>query len=494
VAIDPGLRRLALRTLLPAFRGHTVPPWVIDLIGAGVGGFIIFGYNIVDQAQLTALTGELRTARPDLLLSIDEEGGDVTRLAHLSGSPYPGNAALGAVNDIVLTEAIYRAIGLDLLAAGFNLNLAPTVDVNSSDDNPIIGTRAFGADPARVAAHAAAAVTGLQSVGVAACAKHFPGHGATSTDSHLELPTVDVPVELLRERDLAPFAAVIKAGTQAVMTAHIRVPVLTGDLPATLSRAAMFDLLRREMGFAGVVVTDALEMRGVAEPAGGTAKAAARALAAGNDLLCLGSRVDAELVEETVTEIVAAVDAGWLPLSRVEEAAERVAGLANWTAAARSAGPAEDNIGYPAARRAVRVEGSLAGLGAPLIVQVLESDAEINIAVGPGVPWGLGPHINGTEQVQIASQSASPTVLRATAGTRPIVVVGRNLHRLPGAAGLIEELASSHPVIAVEMGWPSTWRPSGVRAFVTTYGASRANGWAAAAALGLLPKPELHAT
>ena len=487
MAIDPGLRRLALRTLLPAFRGDTAPSWAIDLIADGVGGYIIFGYNIVDREQLAALTGQLRAARSDVLISVDEEGGDVTRLAHHAGSPYPGNAALGAVDDLGLTERIYRAIGLDLLAAGFNLNLAPTIDVNTTDENPIIGTRAFGAEAPKVAAHAAAAITGLQSVGVAACAKHFPGHGATNSDSHRELPTVDVPIELLRERDLAPFAAAIKAGTQAVMTAHIRVPVLTGDLPATLSRAAMFDLLRREMGFTGVVVTDALEMNGVAGPAGGTAKAAARALAAGNDLLCLGSRVDAELVEESVAEILAGVEAGWLPLSRVEEAAERVAGLATWTAAARAAQPAEDGIGYPAAQRAVKVEGSLAGLGVPLIVQVLESEAEVNIAVGPGVPWGLGPHINGTEQVHIASQSASPAALRAAAGTRPIVVVGRNLHRLPGAAGLIEELAASHPVVAVEMGWPSAWRPSGVRAFVTTYGASRANGWAAASTLGLLP-------
>lgn len=496
MAIDPGLRRLALRTLLPAFRGHTVPPWVTDLIADGVGGCLVFGYNIVDQKQLTALTGQLRTARPDIILAIDEEGGDVTRLAHVAGSPYPGNAALGAVDDVQLTERIYRAIGLDLLATGCNLNLAPTIDVNTTDDNPVIGTRSFGAEPAKVAAHSAAAITGLQSVGVAACAKHFPGHGATSTDSHRELPTVDVPMELLRERDLVPFDAAIKAGTQAVMTAHIRVPVLTGNLPATLSPAAMVDLLRSQLGFAGVVVTDALEMKGVAEPAGGTAKAAAQALAAGNDLLCLGSRVDAELVEQSVAEIVFAIDAGWLPLSRVEEAAERVAGLASWTAATRTAatrtaatrtaGPAEDGIGYPAAQRAVKVEGSLSGLGVPLVVQVLESEAEVNIAVGPGVPWGLGPHLNGTEQIQVASGSAAPAALRAVAGSRPIVVVGRNLHRLPGAASLIEELATSHPVVAVEMGWPSAWRPSGVRAFITTYGASRANGWAAASTLGLL--------
>jgi len=485
--IDPGLRRLALRTLLPAFRGQVAPAWITELIGEGLVGCIIFGYNIVDRDQLTALTGQLLDVRSDLLLSIDEEGGDVTRLAHAHGSPYPGNAALGAIDDVALTERIYRAIGLDLLATGFNVNLAPTVDVNSADDNPVIGTRSFGSDPARVAAQSAAAVVGLQSVGVAACVKHFPGHGGTSTDSHLDLPTVDVGMDVLRERDLAPFAAAIKAGTQAVMTAHIRVPVLTGDLPATLSRAAMVDLLRRELGFAGVVVTDALEMHAAAAVAGGTAAAAARALAAGNDLLCLGSRVDADLVEATIREIVAGVQAGWLPLTRVEEAAERMSGLAAWAVAARAAGPTEEGIGYLAAQRALRVEGSLVGLGTPLIVQILESDAEINIAVGPGVPWGLGPHLNGTEPLQVGYRNVSVEALRVAAGTRSIVVVGRNLHRLPGTARLIEDLATTHPVVAVEMGWPSSWRPSGVRAFVTTYGASRANGWAAAAALGLLP-------
>jgi beta-N-acetylhexosaminidase len=488
VAIDPGLRRLVLRTLLPAFRAHEAPGWVMDLIAEGVAGCIIFGYNIVDGGQLTALTGQLRAARSDLLLSIDEEGGDVTRLAHTDGSPYPGNAALGAIDDVVLTEQIYRAIGLDLLATGFNVNLAPTVDVNTADDNPVIGTRSFGSDPARVAAQSAAAVVGLQSVGVAACVKHFPGHGGTSTDSHLALPTVDVGLDVLRERDLVPFVAAIKAGTQAIMTAHIRVPALTGDLPATLSRAAMVDLLRQELGFAGVVISDALEMHAAASVAGGTAAAAARALAAGNDLLCLGSRVGEELVEETIRAIIAGIEDGWLPLTRVEEAADRVAGLAGWALATRSVAAPEDGIGYPAARRAVRIEGSLAGIGNPLVVQIVESDDEINIAVGPGVPWGLAPHLNGTEHLQVGYEAASAPALLNLAGTRPIVVVGRNLHRLPGAAGLIEHLAAAHPVVAVEMGWPSSrWRPAGVRAFVTTYGASRANGWAAAAALGLLP-------
>jgi len=489
VAIDPGLRRLILRTLLPAFPGLTPPRWALDLVAEGLGGYVIFYYNIRDDEQLTTLTAKLREANPGVLLSLDEEGGDVTRLGHVAGSPYPGNAALGAVGDPALTERIYRAIGEDLLATGFNLNLAPSLDVNTSDDNPVIGTRSFGSDPARVAIQAAAAIAGLQSVGVAACAKHFPGHGSTDSDSHHELPTVDVPLDVLRERDLAPFAAAIKAGTQAVMTAHIRVPVLTGDLPATFSSAALVDLLRGEMGFDGVVVSDALDMKAAAAIAGSTAKAAPRALLAGSDLLCVGGEVDQELVEATITEIAAAVDDGWLPTARLEDAAERVTALSRW---ARAAGgvtaPATgvtaagaDGIGYGAARRAVRVEGSLSGLSGPLVVQLAEKD--VNMAVGD-VPWGLGPHLNGTEQLRVSADTPLDEV-RAAAGTRPIVVVGRNLHRVPGASTLIESLAATNPVVAVEMGWPSAWRPSGVRAFVTTYGASRANGWAAADALGL---------
>jgi beta-N-acetylhexosaminidase len=486
VAIDPGLRRLILPTLLPAFPGFTPPAWALDLAAEGVGGFVIFFYNIADSEQLTRLTAALRERNPGVLLSLDEEGGDVTRLSHLAGSPYPGNAALGAIGDIALTERIYRAIGQDLRTAGFTLNLAPTLDVNTSDDNPVIGTRSFGSDPGRVAAQATAAITGLQSAGVAACAKHFPGHGSTSTDSHHELPTVDVPIGLLRERDLTPFAAAIKAGTQSVMTAHIRVPVLTGALPATFSRPVLIDLLRGELGFTGVVVSDALDMQATAALAGSTAKAAPRALLAGVDLVCIGGEVDQALIEESITETAAAVTDGWLPLARLEDAAERVATLSAWTlstaepATATPAG-AEEGIGYRAARRAVRVEGSLPGLQSPLVVQMAET--ETNIAVGD-VPWGLGPHINGTEQLHV-SINTPPEAVRAAAGTRAIVVVGRNLHRTPGASALIESLAATNAVVAVEMGWPSAWRPSGVRAFVTTYGASRANGWAAAQTLGL---------
>jgi beta-N-acetylhexosaminidase len=380
-----------------------------------------------------------------------------------------------------LTRRVYRAIGAELDEAGINLDLAPTVDVNTADDNPIIGTRSFGADPKLVATHAAAAVVGLQQAGVAACAKHFPGHGATVADSHLELPTVDATVEVLRERDLPPFVAAIEAGTKSIMTAHIRLPSLTGAAPATFSPAALVGLLRDELGFTGVVVTDALEMLGAAEYAGGIPAGAVLALAAGSDLLCIGADVDAALVEATAAGIVAAVGDGRLPLNRLEEAAARVDALSSWTRAGQRSGEGEPEIGYPVALGAIRVEGSVDGLTAPLVVQ-LESDS--SIAVGR-VPWGLGPHINGTDQLRVPPGGLSPAELLAQAAGRPVVFVGRNLHRLPGAPELIDAVAVHGPVVVVEMGWPSSWRPLHARAFIATYGASHANGRAAAETLGL---------
>ncbi|WP_433531821.1 glycoside hydrolase family 3 N-terminal domain-containing protein [Micromonospora sp. CA-263727] len=481
MGLDPGLRRLALGTLLAAYPGPVPPDWAVDLVADGLAGHTLFGTNIHDPAQVAASTAALRAGRADALVAIDEEGGDVTRLAHATGSPYPGNAALGAIGDVALTRRVYQAIGAELAALGITVNLAPTVDVNSADDNPVIGTRSFGADPVRVAAHSAAAAAGLQAAGVAACAKHFPGHGDTVADSHHELPTVDVPLDLLRQRDLPPFAAVVAAGAKAVMTAHIRVPALTGDGPATFSRAVLVDLLRGEYGFTGAVITDALEMKGAALAAGGIPPGAVRALAAGADLLCIGAKVDADLVERVAAEIVAALGDGRLDRARVEQAAGRAAELAAWTRAAGPTIATPTDLGYAAARRAVRVEGVLAGLDHPLVVQV---HAASTIAEGR-VPWGLGPHLDGTEEIRVLAAEADPAALRRLAGARPIVLVGRHLHRLPGGPELADALAATHPVTVVEMGWPADWRPASARAFVTTYGASHANGRAAAEALGL---------
>ncbi|GAA2508300.1 glycoside hydrolase family 3 protein [Winogradskya humida] len=473
--IDPGLQRLALGTILAAFVGKNVPEWLLRSLADGLAGVTLFGTNIESPAQVADLTTQLRSVRRDALIATDEEGGDVTRLAHRTGSAYPGNAALGVVDDVLLTRTAYTSIGSELAACGITLNFAPVADVNTTDDNPVIGTRSFGSDPALVARHTAAAVTGLQSAGVLACTKHFPGHGATRTDSHLDLPVVDAPLAVLRERDLPPFAAAIAAGTAAIMTAHLRIPALTGAGPATFSRAVLQDLLRHEYAFSGAIITDALEMRGAAGAVGGPGPAAVLALAAGADLLCLGAHVTPALVTTVVTDIVTAVGDGRLPRTRLEDAAARTAAL---TPAARTAmlAPAAD-IGWEVARRALRIEGSVADFGDVLVIK-LHTGSTI---VEGRVPWGLG-----VPALSIAAASTSADELIARAGSRPIVIIGRRLHRTEENRYLIESLTRRHTGVVVEMGWPSDWRPTGARAFLTTYGAGEVNGRAAAAALGLL--------
>ena len=339
LAADPALGGLADAVLIPPFPGGREPHWIRAALSGGLAGVTLFGLNIQDSGQLAGLTQRLRDATTEPIIAIDEEGGDVTRISHQAGSDYPGNAALGAIDDVRLTQSVYAALGADLAALGINLDLAPSVDVNTAADNPVIGTRSFGADPALVARHGAAAVTGLQSAGVAACAKHFPGHGSTSADTHLVLATIDAPLSVVRARDLPPFEAAIAAGVRAIMPSHLRLPELTGDLPASLSRRALTDLLRGELGYTGVIVSDGLEMQAVSEPYG-IPEAAVQAVIAGTDLLCLGRDQDQLSFLAVRAALIDAVRDGRLPGERLEEAAARVAELRAWTAAAAPAAAA----------------------------------------------------------------------------------------------------------------------------------------------------------
>src|SRR5689334_2783531 len=246
------LLRRADAVLQPGFVGTTPPAWVRRRLAGGLGGVTLFSRNIVDPAQVAALTAALRAENPDVVVAVDEEAGDVTRLESRTGSSRPGNLALGAVDDPELTEAVARDLGHELAAVGVTLNYAPDADVNSNADNPVIGVRSFGADPALVSRHTAAWVRGLQSAGVAACAKHFPGHGNTSVDSHHAAPMIEASREELFAVELRPFQAAVEAGVQAIMSAHLVVPAIDPEYPATLSRALLTDLLRDELGFDGL--------------------------------------------------------------------------------------------------------------------------------------------------------------------------------------------------------------------------------------------------
>src|SRR5215471_14827982 len=180
--VDPALGALADAILIPPFPGTTAPAWILRALERGLAGVTLFGPNVT--GDLAALTASLRSASAaEPVIAIDEEAGDVTRV-FFAGCPYPGNAALGAVDDVTLTRQVYAAVGAELARLGINTDLAPCADVLAPGGSHVVGTRSFGPDPQLVARHAAAAVAGLQASGVAACAKHFPGHGSTAADSH----------------------------------------------------------------------------------------------------------------------------------------------------------------------------------------------------------------------------------------------------------------------------------------------------------------------
>lgn len=482
------LHRDILTTLLPGFDGAVAPAWVLGRLAEGLGGVCLFGQNVADAAQLRELNAALRAANPAAVIAIDEEGGDVTRLFYDRGAPYPGNALLGRIDDPDLTERVARAVGEALVATGCTVAFAPDVDVNSNPDNPVIGVRSFGADPALAARHAAAWVRGLQSTGVAASAKHFPGHGDTSTDSHLALPVVDLPLETLRERELVPFRAAIAAGTRTIMTSHILLPRLDAEQPATLSPRIVHGLLRGELGFEGVIVTDALDMHG-ASGVHGIPEAAVRALAAGCDLLCIGSDNTPEQLDGIVAAIAAAVESGRLPAERVREAAARVRALGASApavpAAASAAGIDPAHTAADLARIAAAFElteaarARLAASGPVRTVVRIDTVASIAVGVAPWGPFafaaapGEPTWLDDADVLRVDPDSplADPAALRG-----PVLVVGRDLHRHPFAVAAIEALrAVRDDVVTVDMGWPSDDR---ALADVATFGASRLVGQA----------------
>uniref|UniRef100_UPI0015EF1D9C glycoside hydrolase family 3 protein n=1 Tax=Streptomyces albidus (ex Kaewkla and Franco 2022) TaxID=722709 RepID=UPI0015EF1D9C len=286
------LTRDALAVLQPGFTGTSAPDWLLRQLGEGLTAVGLFGRNIASSEQLAALTEQLRGVRPEVLVAIDEEGGDVTRLEARTGSSFPGNLALGHVDDPDLTRAVAHELGRRLAACGVNLNWAPSADVNSNPDNPVIGVRSFGDDPRLVARHTVAYIEGLQQAGVAACVKHFPGHGDTAVDSHHAMPRIDADMNTLHERELVPFRAAIAAGSKGVMSAHILLPALDATLPGTLSPAALTGLLRAPveeggLGYSGLIVTDGMEMQAITGTYG-LERGSVLALAAGADAVCVG--------------------------------------------------------------------------------------------------------------------------------------------------------------------------------------------------------------
>ena len=307
------------------FHGKSPSPEVLELVRRGVHGVVLFARNVEDAEQVAALVAALkREAGRPLLVSIDQEGGRVARLRAPQGfTELPPMRALGATGDEALAREVGALLGRELRAVGIDQDYAPVVDVDTNPANPVIGDRSFSRDPAVVARLGAALAQGLQSAGVAACAKHFPGHGDTSQDSHKDLPRLPHPRARLDAVELLPFGALARAGVASVMTAHVVFEALDPRRPATLAPDVM-RLLRDEVGYDGCAVSDDLEMKAVAEHFP-LEEAAPGAIAAGVDALLVCHT--AALQHRAIDLVRAAVEAGRIPRARLAEAGARVARL-----------------------------------------------------------------------------------------------------------------------------------------------------------------------
>lgn len=295
----------------------------------GLGGVTLFKRNIEEPAQVAELAREVRELVPGapLWVAVDQEGGRVARLRR-PFTEWPPMAVLGRDGNPTLTARFARALAAELSAVGITLDFAPVLDVHTNPANPIIGDRAFSHDAAVVASRGVTIIEELQRAGVAACGKHFPGHGDTAVDSHLALPVVEHPPDRIRRVECEPFRAAIAAGVAFMMTAHVLVPSMDEALPATLSKTIVDGLLRRELGYEGVILSDDLEMRALADgwPRG---EAAVLSIAAGCDgvLLCRAlseeRHRDLDAHVEVLEALIHAVEDGRIPYARFEDALAR---------------------------------------------------------------------------------------------------------------------------------------------------------------------------
>ena len=320
------LRRHAGQLALLGFAGHEIPPELKTIAREfDIGGVIFFARNIVSPQQVLELSREARTLARDipLWISVDQEGGRVARLKD-PFTRWPPMIALGRAPEgqaEALARRFAAALATELKAVGINLDFAPVLDVHTNPKNPVIGDRALGERADQVARLGRAIIETLQDTGLAACGKHFPGHGDTSTDSHHELPIVEQPPERLREVEFVPFKAAIQAGVASIMTAHVLIPAVDGERPATLSPALVDGMLKQELGYGGLVLSDDLEMKAISERYA-PGEAAAAAIAAGCDaFLVCGANADTHVA--AIEGVIRAVEAETLSIMRVEDALAR---------------------------------------------------------------------------------------------------------------------------------------------------------------------------
>ncbi|WP_438449301.1 beta-N-acetylhexosaminidase [Gorillibacterium sp. sgz5001074] len=436
------------------------------------GGIVYFRRNVERPGQLARLSRDLQRAAASagsgepLLIAIDQEGGMVARIDR-EVALMPGAMALGAAGKPRWVREAAAVTGRELRAMGINMNFAPCLDVNNNPANPVIGVRSYGESPSRVAELGVEAIAGYREGGVAAVAKHFPGHGDVDTDSHLDLPLVPHGLDRLEQVELVPFRAAIAAGVDAIMTAHVRFPAVEpGGLPATLSRRVLTGLIRETLGYDGLVITDCLEMKAIADHFG-VEEGAVLAVAAGADMVLVSHT--AERQAGAFEALLRAAESGRLPMERVDEAVRRVLRLKERLGAADL--PEEPEVlalerqGLPelkeTAALAERIaEGCITLVKAELGVLPLRSEEPV-LVVWPEVRVGtevdevipqtetlgywLGTSMSQVREVRIGIRPGEDEirqVLEAAEGFAHVVAVTYDAAFSEGQVRLVKELAS----------------------------------------------------
>jgi len=439
------LDRTILSTFSPGFGGAIVPEWIKPWLENGLGSVTLFASNTPNFEAAANLIEDLRSYNPDVLITIDEEGGDVTRLFVREGSRYPTPALLGQCDDEDLTYRSYNSMGTILREIGIDITYAPVADVVAFENNPIVGVRSFGMSTDVVTRHVAAAVKGLQSAGVGACVKHFPGHGAVLEDSHHDLPHIKLALVDYESQHISPFKHAIESGVAAIMIGHLVAESLDREFPASLSSKVIRDYLRGVLDFDGLIVTDALDMGAIGGPTK-IHESALKALGAGSDLLCFSGMGDqSQFVSSSFDWIKSAVDSGALPTKSLEESEQRII---SWRSANKTKGVATAAVDFKDLIHGFEVSGSVEL--EPGAINLVEIGTKPTIAAGD-VSWGVHRELRA---VGIACDIHASDA--ETLATKKLVVAFRDAYRDAPLLATLKRLNERFPeAIFIDMGWPS---------------------------------------
>jgi len=457
-----------LKTFSPGFGGPSIPEWLKPWLENGLGSVTLFASNTPNFETTQNLIAELRSYNSEILIAIDEEGGDVTRLFVREGSRYPTPALLGQCDDEDLTYRSYNSMGAVLRDLGIDITYAPVADVVAVENNPIVGVRSFGMNTDVVSRHVKQAVRGLQDAGVSACIKHFPGHGAVIEDSHHDLPFIKMKLNDYESTHIAPFKDAIVSGADAIMIGHLVAEAIDAHHPASLSKVVIRDYLRTKLKFEGLVVTDALDMGAIGGPSK-IHESALNALIAGADLLCFSGMGDqSQFISSSFDWIKSAIEREELPLDYLNKSFEiatqlRAKRIINSTPAAV--------IDFNELIKGFEISGTVdlpSGL-----VNLVEIGTKPTIAAGD-VSWGMHRELRAVGiSCDIHASDAE------SLSSKKLVVAFRDAYRDEPLLATLNRLYERFPdAIFLDMGWPT--REFSPQNLIRTFGSSAVISKAAA--------------